>query len=127
MPNKNTRPLSASSVRSGPDDGDSQAISQVLRAERAADHAIEKCERQAREILHAAQKQAQRIAQRTDVRITLMHMRCSQRMAEQRRSLARAAISEVSEEAAAPVDSAALEKAVEKLAASLSGADEVDL
>ena len=127
MPNNNTRPVSTSSVQSDPDAGDSQAISRVLRAERAADRAVEKCQRQAREILHAAQKQVQRIAQRTDARITLMHMRCSQRMAEQRRSLANVAISEGSEEAAAPVDSKALEKAVEKLAASLSGADEVDL
>ena len=126
MPNNNTRPVSTSSVQSDPDAGDSQAISQVLRAERAADRAVEKCQRQAREILHAAQKQVQRIAQRTDARITLMHMRCSQRMAEQRRLLANETISEGSEEGAAPVDGAVLEKVVEKLAASLSGADEGD-
>lgn len=127
MPNNNVKPGSASSAQIGLDESDSQAINKVLEAERAAARAVKESEHQAQKILHAAQKQAQRIALRTDARITLIHMRCSQRMAEKQRLLAKAAVSEGSQAAVAPTDSAALKRAVERLAASLSEADAGEL
>ncbi len=57
------------------------AMNRVLKAERDAELAIAECEKQAHEILGNAKKRANRIANRTDERITLLKMRCSQRVA----------------------------------------------
>ncbi len=56
-------------------------MNRVLKAERDAELAVAECENQARELLSAARRRANRIANRTDERITLLKMRCSQRVA----------------------------------------------
>ena len=56
-------------------------MNRVLQAEREAEQAVAECEKQAEIILSDARQRANRIANRTDERITLMSMRCSQRVA----------------------------------------------
>ena len=56
-------------------------MNRVLKAESDAELAVAECEKQAREILGNAKKRVNRIANRTDERITLLKMRCSQRVA----------------------------------------------
>ncbi len=105
------------------DAANGQAINQVLRAERAAEQAVARCEHQARNVIREAQTRAQRIAQRGDERISFIHMRCSQRMAEQRRLLAAADGRAQAEIRSAQVDSAGIALVVDALAAILSGGD----
>lgn len=56
-------------------------MNRVLQAEREAEQAVAECEKQAEIILSDARQRANRIANRTDERITLMSMRCSQQVA----------------------------------------------
>jgi vacuolar-type H+-ATPase subunit H len=116
--------MSTDSPRTASDAVNGQAIKQVLQAERAAEQAVATCDRQARDIIRAAQTRAQRIAQRGDERITLIHMRCSQRLAEQRRLLATADHKAQAEIGNSPVDAVALAAVVDALAATLSGGDQ---
>lgn len=99
---------------------DDQAINRVLEAQHAAEKAVERCTQHARQLVREARFGAQRIQQRCDTRITLIHMRCSQRLAEHGRQAARAG--EQAGEAAS-IDHEALRRAIETLAASLSGGD----
>jgi vacuolar-type H+-ATPase subunit H len=56
------------------------AMNRVLQAERDAEQAVAECEQEARAILKAAQLQAQRIAARTNRRISMLQMRSSQKL-----------------------------------------------
>jgi hypothetical protein len=67
-----------------------QAMNRLLQAERDARRVVAECEAEAASILQAAQRQASRIANRTDSRISLMQTRCFQRVAEEIRHLERA-------------------------------------
>lgn len=58
-----------------------QAMNRVLAAEHDAAQAVAECEARTRDLVQAAQQRANRIASRTDERITLMQMRCKQRVA----------------------------------------------
>jgi hypothetical protein len=115
--------MSTDSPPASSDAVNGQAINEVLRAERAAEQAVARCERQARDILHDAQTLAHRIAQRGDERITLVHMRCSQRLADQQRLLAVADSRAQAEIRDAQVDTASLASVVDSLAAMLIGVD----
>jgi vacuolar-type H+-ATPase subunit H len=115
--------MSTDSPPTSSDAVNGQAINEVLRAERAAEQAVAQCERRARDMLRDAQTRAQRIAQRGDERITLIHMRCSQRLAEQRRVLATADRRGQAEIRNAQVDGATVASVVDTLAAILSGDD----
>ena len=115
--------MSTDSPPASSDAANGQAINQVLRAERAAEQAVARCEHQARNIIRDAQTRAQRIAQRGDERITFIHMRCSQRLAEQRRALAAADSRAQAEMRSARVDSDSVALVVDSLAAILSGTD----
>ncbi len=119
--------MSASSPQTGTDGGDSQAISKVLEAEQAADLAVKQCERQAEQILRTARNQARHIDLRTDTRITRIHMRCEQRLAEQYRQLdGTAGGAQSAENATAAGEAVAVQEAVDRLAASLSGSGTVE-
>jgi vacuolar-type H+-ATPase subunit H len=115
--------MSSDSTRALPDAVNGQAIDEVLQAERAAEQAVARCERQARDIVRDAQTRAQRIAERGDERITLIHMRCSQWLAEQCRLLAVADKRAQSEIRKSAVDSATIRLVADKLAAALTGTD----
>jgi hypothetical protein len=64
-----------------------QAMQRVLQAEHDAGRAVAECQAEAGNILNTAQQQVSRIASRTDSRISLMQMRCFQRVAEEIRKL----------------------------------------
>jgi vacuolar-type H+-ATPase subunit H len=104
-----------------------QAVKRVLEAEHAAEKAVQRCEQHARELIGKAQIQAQRIEQRCDQRITLIHLRCSQRLAEHGRVSARADRDAQQGVQASSIDRDAIKLAIEKLAAVLSGADGEDV
>jgi vacuolar-type H+-ATPase subunit H len=53
-----------------------EAINRVLDAERQAREAIHRCEQEAAGLLNAARARARRIAERTDARISALHIRC---------------------------------------------------
>ncbi len=97
------------------------AMNRVLAAEREAEQAVADCERQAQALLQAAYARAQRIAGRADQRISLLRMRCGDRVSRQIEAMER-------DERAAPQasspdypDAARLAAIVEQLAAELSG------
>jgi len=79
MSERNSNPDASRSVE--------QAMNQVLRAERDARQAIADCEREAHERVHTAQQRAQRIASRTDERITAIHQHCKQQVHREIRAL----------------------------------------
>jgi nucleotide-binding universal stress UspA family protein len=64
------------------------AINLLLEAERQARDAIRRCEQEAAELLNRAREHARRVADRTDARISALHIRCdleiAQRVAELR-------------------------------------------
>jgi len=115
--------MSTDSPGTASDAVNGQAIKQVLQAERAAEQAVAACDRQAGDIIRAAQTRAQRIAQRGDERITLIHMRCAQWLAEQRRLLAAAEHRAQAEICNSQLDTVSIASVVDALAATLSGAD----
>jgi len=100
---------------------DDQAINRVLEAQHAAEKAVERCTQHARQLVRDARLRAQRIQQRCDTRITFIHMRCSQRLAEHGR---RVEFTAEQTGHTASIGDEALRRAIETLAASLSGADE---
>ncbi len=98
-----------------------QAMNLVLQAEREAEQAIVDCEHRAREMLHAAQQRARRIAERTNKRITLMQMRCAQAVRARIKTLERAEETATAEHNADRLEPAVLAALVEEVAARLSG------
>lgn len=114
--------MSADSPRKSSDTLNDEAINEVLRAERAAEQAVARCEQQARAILRTAQTQAQRIEQRGNERIVRMHMRCSQRLSEHDRLPVAGDTGEQLDRRDARADHASMAVAIETLAALLSGA-----
>lgn len=100
---------------------DSEAINRVLRAEQAAQQAVDRCEQQAQAIVQNAHMQAQRVGQRADERITWVEMRCAQWLREQARQLAMA---EAGQADAAEFPEREVSPVVEALAARLTGTEE---
>jgi cell division septum initiation protein DivIVA len=99
-----------------------QAINRVLEAERAASQKVAACEKQAADILQAAQLHASRIASRTDNRISLMQTRCLQRVAEEIKQLQRAENQErESQKESYRIDETGLAECIEEMAICLTG------
>jgi vacuolar-type H+-ATPase subunit H len=59
------------------------AINLVLEAEKNAQHAVEKCQVEAEQLLQQARQKAQRIKERTDKRITHIHQSCHRFVADE--------------------------------------------
>ena len=97
------------------------AMNRVLAAERDAGQAIADCEARARDIVQAARQRANRIASRTDERITLMHMRCTQRTAATLKHLQQAQLS-TADQAGHSLDDAGVSACMEAVAESLTSA-----
>lgn len=101
-----------------------QAMNRVLEAERNAEKAITDCEHEAHDILQAAQQRAQRIADRTNKRITLLHQRCSQRIDQDINALKRAAGEVQYEKAKGQLSESHLTLAVDEVADHLTSSTE---
>jgi vacuolar-type H+-ATPase subunit H len=98
-----------------------QAMNEVLRAERDARQAIGDCEREAYERVSTAQQRAQRIAGRTDERITTIHQHCKQWVNREIRALEHRHRSAQQVELSSYIDETALTAAVDELAVMLTG------
>jgi hypothetical protein len=96
-------------------------MNRVLAAERDAGHAVADCEARARDIVQAARQRANRIATRTDERITLMHMRCAQSSAVTLKRMQQAQLS-TTDQAGQPLDDAGVSACMEAVAESLTSA-----
>ena len=100
------------------------AMNRVLEAEHAAEQAVAECERQARALLHTGYARAQRIAARTDERISLLRMRCIDHVTRRIEVRERAELA--AQQSASPEHPQAerLAAIVDELAAELSGGGE---
>lgn len=105
-----------------PDD----AMNRALQAEQRALDDIKKCEREAEMLVGGAQQQSRLLVERTDRRIQSLHLRCARATAE----LVDAMAVEDAREAGKPdrpeSDAKALEAAVERIAARLTGPAQAD-
>lgn len=97
------------------------AMNRVLAAERDAGQAIADCEAKASDIVQAARQHANRIASRTDERITLIQMRCTQRTVATLKHLQQAKQSPA-DQASKPLDEASVSACMEDLAEALTSA-----
>ena len=95
-------------------------MNRVLEAERDAEVAVAECEKQAREILGNARKRANRIANRTDERITLLKMRVSQQVAGEISRQERAEKA-ARKQTVAELDETGLRECIEAVSAALIG------
>jgi hypothetical protein len=99
-----------------------QAMQRVLRAEREAGQAVADCEAQAAGLLEQAQQRADRIAARTDERITRMQMLAARRIDAQIRRLDQAERRAREEQARSyRIDETGLAECIEETAVCLSG------
>ncbi|MDH3561413.1 MAG: hypothetical protein OEN52_10740 [Gammaproteobacteria bacterium] len=98
-----------------------QAMNRVLAAERDAGRAVADCEARSRDIVQDARQRANRIASRTDERITLMQMRSAQRTAATLRQLQQAQQS-LDDQAGEPLDDASVSVCMEDVAETLTTA-----
>jgi hypothetical protein len=101
----------------------SAAMNRVLEAEQVAEQAVAECERQAQALLQAAYARAQRIAGRTEERISLLRMRCSERVTRQIEVRERVARAAREGESPGHPQGERLPAVVEALAAELSGGE----
>ena len=99
----------------------SAAMNRVLEAEQEAEQAVAECERQAQALLQAGYARAQRIAGRTDERISLLRMRSSDRVTRQIELMQRAERAEQQSASPEHPQATRLTAVVEALAAELSG------
>jgi hypothetical protein len=96
-----------------------QAMNSVLAAEREAAQAIADCEAEARNLLQAARKRSNHIADRSDERITLMQMRCAKSIAQTLQQLAREQKTQ-GERSAEALDDAGIRRCMEAIAETLT-------
>ena len=94
------------------------AIERVLKVERDGVKTLRESEDAARQLLAEARAQAANIAQRTDARISRLHAAFLQKV---ERDIAALAANQPSNDASAGYDRAALEAAVRRVAARLTG------
>jgi vacuolar-type H+-ATPase subunit H len=98
------------------------AVNRVLEAERLAKKAIEGCRQGAAEVVESARRQARRIVERTDARVSAVHIRCDLDVAQRKAEIDAAARNIPTDVDLTEQDLAKLDEAVEALAAQLSGA-----
>lgn len=96
--------------------GTDEAMNLVLKAEHEAQLAVAACEREARTILEQAREIAQRIAERSDARITRIHQRCTRIVADEIKRIQQEATRRRESEHAANIDDHVIATAVEQLA-----------
>jgi hypothetical protein len=101
----------------------SAAMSRVLEAEQEAEAAVAECERQAQALLQAAYARAQRIVTRTDERISVLRMRCSDRVTRRIEVMQRAERAAQQDASPGHPQAGRLAAVVEELAAELTGED----
>ena len=97
------------------------AMNRVLAAERDAGQAVADCEARARDIVQAARQRANRIASRTDERITLMQLRCAQSSAATIKQLQQTQQS-TARQSGKPLDDASVAACLEDVAETLTSA-----
>lgn len=103
-----------------------EAMNTTLQAEQRALDAIKTCERQAAELINAAQQQARLIAERADRRISDLHVRCARTTAEEIEAMLREDAHEADHSTQPELKIEALEAAVDHVAARLTGEREHD-
>jgi regulator of protease activity HflC (stomatin/prohibitin superfamily) len=101
----------------------SAAMNRVLEAEHAAEEAVAECERHAQALLQAGYARAQRITARADERISLLRMRCIERVTRQIEVMERAERAEQQDFFPELTQAARLDSIVEELVVALSGGD----
>lgn len=99
----------------------SAAMNRVLEAEQAAEQAVAECERQAQALLQAGYARAQRIAGRADERISLLRMRCTERVTRQIEVRERAELAAQQSASPGHPQAGSMAAVVADLAAELSG------
>jgi vacuolar-type H+-ATPase subunit H len=102
-----------------PDPAD-EAMNQVLRAERDAERAVAVCEQEARLMLKAAQQKAQRIAARTNQRISMLQSSHGQKLNRTIKDIERSGRQAEQANAKAPFDEAMFNAVIDELAAELT-------
>jgi len=102
-----------------------QAMNRVLQAEHDARRVLHTCEQEAHRILHDARLRASHIASRTDERITLLQMRCAQRVAEETQSLVRAERAD-REQLRVELDENGLAECIKAMALQLTGGNRTE-
>jgi hypothetical protein len=100
------------------------AMNVVLEAERTARLDIEICRADAEKVLQAARQKAQRIAERVDVRITRIHLRCSRAVTDQVGELQQVQRQQAEHGHSYDVDANAVDVVVEQIADMLTTTDE---
>lgn len=101
-----------------------EAMNSALEAERRALAAVEESEREAGKLVEGARQRARSIAERTDRRIRDLHVRCVRATAERVDAMIEEASRETDEAAQEESAAQALEGAVARLAARLTGEPE---
>jgi vacuolar-type H+-ATPase subunit H len=101
--------------------GDGRAMQKVLQAERDAERAIRVCEKEARQIVEAAQLEVQRLYARTDQRITNMEMRHDHKLDRLIKQIEKEGAAELRNDAGRNYDQQQLRSVIGKLAVELCG------
>ena len=113
--------MTAEEPENRPSETVEQAINRVLQAERQAQQSVEACRLEAMKIRQAAQQQAKHIANRTNERLAVCHMRCNSILTREIREHERAAAASQTGASTYRLDEAALSAAVEAVALALTG------
>ena len=98
-----------------------QAMNIVLKAEQEAGHNISECKKLARQTIQVAQQHSVMIAQRTNKRITTLHLRSKQAMTHDISELERSAASDLRNANGNGLDEGKLTAAVNEVAAIMIG------
>ncbi len=96
------------------------AIDQVLAAERDTQAALERAKLEARSQVDQAREDARRILRRARVRISRIHKVCAEALSERRAALEADALKAPSDPSPDADDLAALDRAIDRLAARLT-------
>ncbi|MEA1888914.1 MAG: hypothetical protein U9N50_03930 [Pseudomonadota bacterium] len=99
----------------------SQAMNTVLKAEQDAERSVAECRKVAHQTIQNAQQHAAQITRRTNERITMLHLRCKQNIAQQISGMERTAASELRNVQGAGLHEDKLTELVEEVAAGLIG------
>lgn len=99
----------------------SQAMNIVLKAEQDAERSVADCRKMARQTIQDAQQHAARIARRTNERITMLHLRCKQNIAQQISEMERTAANELRDVHGAGLHEDKLTQLVDEVATVLIG------
>jgi vacuolar-type H+-ATPase subunit H len=101
-----------------------EAMNRVLQAEKDAAKALSECEQNAEVIISAAQNRAQRIAERTNERIALLRMQCTECVAREIRAMRRVEDAVRTPRSSYELEDASIAAAVAAVAAYISGEHE---